>query len=184
MRELRVHLGCGSRIFSGWVNVDAFPGRDVDLVWDLRLRLPFRDNSVKLIYSEHVLEHLSKPGALSLLGECIRVLQPSGMMRIGVPDAGMYIKAYANGESAFFKKLEHLGGAVEPLLSPIDVINQMFRMGGHHLFAWDFNSLSAALTKSGFHAVTRWNAGASSYAGLCLDDPAHAFETLYLECCK
>jgi hypothetical protein len=184
VRELSVHLGCGSRIFAGWVNVDAFPGKGVDLVWDLRVRLPFRDNTAKMIYSEHVLEHLYKPDAVKLLSECIRILQPGGMLRVGVPDAAAYIQAYAKRESAFFKELEHLGGAVEPLSSPIDVINQMFRMGGHHLFAWDLQSLSALLTKIGFHNVTRWNAGTSSCTHLCLDDPAHAFETLYLECCK
>ena len=183
-RELSVHLGCGSRIFAGWVNVDACPGKGVDLVWDLRVRLPIRDNSTKMIYSEHVLEHLYKRDAVKLLNECIRILQPGGMLRMGVPDAALYIQAYANGESAFFGELKHLGGAVEPLINPIDVINQMFRMGGHHLFAWDFQSLSAALTKIGFHNVTRWRAGASSCPELCLDDPAHAFETLYLECCK
>jgi len=183
-RVLSVHLGCGSRIFAGWVNVDACPGKGVDLVWDLRVRLPIRDNTAKMIYSEHVLEHLYKPDAVRLLNECIRILQPGGVLRMGVPDAAVYMQAYANRESVFFEELKHLGGAVEPLSSPIDVINQMFRMGGHHLFAWDFQSLSAVLTRIGFRNVTRWSAGASSCPELCLDDPAHAFETLYLECCK
>jgi predicted SAM-dependent methyltransferase len=183
-RELNVHLGCGSRIFAGWVNVDACPGKGVDLVWDLRERLPLRDDTAKLIYSEHVLEHLYKPEAVKLLNECVRILRPGGIMRLGVPDAAVYIQAYANREWAFFEELKHLGGAVEPLSSPIEVINQMFRMGGHHLFAWDFQSLSAILTKIGFLNVTRWNALESSRPELCLDDPAHAFETLYFECCK
>jgi hypothetical protein len=85
---------------------------------------------------------------------------------------------------AFFEDLKHLGGAVEPLSTPIDVINQMSRMGGHHLFAWDFHAISAVLKNIGFHDLTRWNSGASSCPELCLDDPAHAFETLYFECCK
>lgn len=63
------------------------------------------------------------------------------------------------------------------------MIKQIFRMGGHHVFAWDFQA-SGVLTNIGFRNVTRWNAGASSYRELCLDDPAHAFETLYQECCK
>lgn len=183
-RELRIHLGCGSRLFGGWVNVDACPGKGVDLVWDLRERLPIRDSAAKAIYSEHVLEHLQKHDAVKLLNECIRILQPGGMLRIGVPDAAVYMQAYANGQWAFFEELKYLGGAVAPLSSPIDVINQMFRMGGHHLFAWDFQSLSTVLTGIGFRNVIRWNAGASSCAELCLDDPSHAFETLYLECCK
>jgi hypothetical protein len=182
--ELSIHLGCGSRVFAGWVNVDAHPGKGVDLIWDLRVPLPIRDNTATMVYSEHVLEHLYKPDAIKLLEECFRILQPRGILRMGVPDAAVYIRAYATGQLAFFEELKYRGGAVEPLSTPIDVINQMFRMGGHHLFKWDFQAISTVLKNIGFHDLTRWNSGASSCPELCLDDPADAFETLYFECCK
>src|SRR5262245_35251827 len=57
LNGLRIHLGCGARIVSGWINVDGTSGEGVDLQWDLRYGLPFSDGSAQMIYSEHVLEH-------------------------------------------------------------------------------------------------------------------------------
>jgi lambda repressor-like predicted transcriptional regulator len=33
------------------------------------------------------------------------------------------------------------------------IVNQTFRMGGHHLHAWDFATLDAAMRKTGFSRV-------------------------------
>src|SRR6202022_168180 len=53
---LKLHLGCGPNLKSGWVNIDLFhPGADLQL--DLCEDWPFPDGSVSHIYSEHVFEH-------------------------------------------------------------------------------------------------------------------------------
>jgi predicted SAM-dependent methyltransferase len=183
-RHLRLHLGCGKRIISGWVNIDGIEREGTDLQWDLRQKLPFADGSAELIYSEHVIEHLFEEDALRLFYECYRVLEPGGMMRVGVPDAELYLRNYVTGDTAFFKGLERLGGAVVPLSTPMRVVNQMFRMGGHHLFAWDDVTLVSALTSVGFVGIERWGSRESARQAICLDDPSHAFETLYIEVTK
>ena len=48
-----------------------------------------------------------------------------------------------------------LGGAVEPLETKGAVCNQMFRMGGYHKFAWDFETLQHATRSCGFSNATR-----------------------------
>ena len=181
MKEARLHLGSGERVFPEWINVDACDYPGVDLRWDLRSRLPFRDGAARLIYSEHTLEHLESDEAEALLAECHRLLAPDGRIRIGVPDAGLYLRAYSEGRKEFFTELQHLGGAVRPLTTPIAVVNQSFRMGGAHKYAWDFESLRLALKAAGFVGPTQFASGKASCTELCLDDPEHAFETLYLE---
>jgi len=181
MTDIRLHLGCGKRAASGWVNVDGFKQNGVDLMWDLRSRLPFGNAAVLMIYSEHVLEHLEYEEVEVLLAECHRLLAPNGRIRIGVPDAGIYLRAYSEDRREFFESLQHLGGAARPLTTPIAVINQSFRMGGAHKFAWDFESLRAAFERAGFTAVKQFPSGQASRADLCLDDPSRAFETLYVE---
>ncbi|GFE58585.1 methyltransferase domain-containing protein [Geobacter sp. AOG1] len=52
-------------------------------------RLPFDDNSLDFIYSEHFFEHLFFDEALSLMQECYRVLKPFGVIRTCVPDADL-----------------------------------------------------------------------------------------------
>src|SRR5256885_15595045 len=87
---IKLNLGSGlrPRHVDGWVNVDV--NSDADLQLDLREPLPFPDESVSEIYTEHFLEHLSYPNlddstawdvetpdrpshVLSLLRECRRV---------------------------------------------------------------------------------------------------------------
>ena len=44
---------------------------DSDLCWDLRNPLPFPNNSVAIIYSSHVLEHLHYRELMGLLGRIL-----------------------------------------------------------------------------------------------------------------
>jgi predicted SAM-dependent methyltransferase len=178
----KLHLGCGSRAFAGWINVDGYVQDGVDLVWDLRRRLPFSDGAAELVYSEHTLEHLAKRDALALLGECYRVLQPGGRLRLGLPDAELYIRAYAERKPEFFDFLRKRWAM--PSATPIELLNHSFRMNGNHQYAWDFVTLSAALQRTGFRDVTRWASCSASRPELCLDNPDHVFESLYLEAQK
>jgi predicted SAM-dependent methyltransferase len=183
-RAIRLHFGCGDRLQPGWLNIDALERTGLDLRWDMRDPLPCEPGVAELVYCEHVLEHLEREDADAWLQEINRVLAPGGRLRLGVPDAGAYLHAYAEGRRDFFAQLIHLGGSVRPLETPMETINQMFRMGGHHRYAWDFETLAWALSRAGFVNVLQWPAGQASSPELCLDDPAHAIETLYVEAQK
>lgn len=53
---------------------------------DLREPLPFPDGAFAVVYHSHVLEHLDPEQGARLLGECGRVLEPGGLVRVVVPD--------------------------------------------------------------------------------------------------
>ncbi|MGQ0737263.1 MAG: class I SAM-dependent methyltransferase [Acidobacteriota bacterium] len=183
-QDLRLHLGCGLRATPGWLNIDAVEQPGLDVRWDLRDPLPCEAGVAALIYTEHVLEHLEYEDARALLRELYRLLAPDGRVRLGVPDAELYMQAYIARDTGFFEQQSRIGNPSSPLDTPIKVINQMFRMGGAHRFAWDFETLRQQLVHVGFVNVTRWPAGQGSRADLCLDDPSHAAETLYVEADK
>ncbi len=124
---------------------------------DLRDPLPLLDSSVRHIHCEHALEHLEWEEALALLSECHRVLEPLGSLRLVVPDAERYLIAYSANDRVFFGPLQHLGGSVRALVTRMEVINQMFRMGGAspHRYAWDFETLERSLRQVGFVSVER-----------------------------
>ncbi len=66
------------------------------IFWDCRSGLPFSDGVVAAIYSEHFFEHLDlESEACPFLRECLRCLQPRGVLRIVMPDAGAYLRAYS-----------------------------------------------------------------------------------------
>lgn len=184
LTELKLHLGCGKRIMPGWVNLDCFAAPGIDFECDFRDPLPFADGVATLIYTEHVLEHLEELDAMMLLRECHRVMRPGAKIRLGVPDLEIFIHAYINRDEAFFKHASGIGSPMRPLDTPARVINQMARMGGHHRFAWDFETLKSAFESAGFVQIKKGSPGVSEHESLCLDDPAHAFETLYIEAIK
>src|SRR5262249_4753996 len=67
-------------IFVDWKNADYV----IDLV--ANPNLPFRDGSMSIIYSAHLIEHLPPATLATLLRECHRVLAPGGRIRIECPD--------------------------------------------------------------------------------------------------
>jgi predicted SAM-dependent methyltransferase len=62
----------------------------------LRKRLPWSDNSFDAVFSSHLLEHLHRQEALSLLKEAHRVLVPGGLCRMLVPDLRAIVIEYMN----------------------------------------------------------------------------------------
>ena len=61
---------------------------------DLTKPLPYTDNSITAIFSSHVFEHLFMDEVEKLIGECYRVLKPSGICRVVVPDLEKIIALY------------------------------------------------------------------------------------------
>ena len=68
---------------------------DRDLIcWDLRKGIPFASNTFDVVYHSHFLEHIERDAASGFLKECGRVLKPSGMLRIVVPDLHQLCEEY------------------------------------------------------------------------------------------
>jgi predicted SAM-dependent methyltransferase len=102
--SLKVHLGPGQgKYIEGWLNVDAnFISAKIDLWANLMNPLPFRDNSVEVFYSHHVIEHLPDWYLPQHFQQMFQALSPGGGVRIGAPHAGNAYRKYVEGDINWF----------------------------------------------------------------------------------
>src|SRR5262249_41801669 len=152
-----LNIGCGTCGKPGWVNLDFCPSPGVNCVYDCRRGLPFTDNSVRSIFTEHFFEHIDYTEEVPLfLSECCRVLEPGGLIRVVVPDAEKYLQAYcADGWKDMIRVRPlnpdlsdvHFGSQFS---TKMEVVNAMFRQYFEHKFAWDFETLQFVLNRYGF----------------------------------
>jgi predicted SAM-dependent methyltransferase len=137
---IKLNLGCGLDTPETWINIDGswnawfakfpvikrvlnvlhlLPKKQADIPWskdilvhDVRKGLPFSNNSVDVVYSSHLFEHLYHDDAKKLLMECMRVLRPEGVLRIVVPDFRAMILTYINEyQTNDFNRLEKISPA-------------------------------------------------------------------------
>jgi predicted SAM-dependent methyltransferase len=92
---LLVNIGCGSKPFKGFTNVDSRTDLDIDFpgvdAQDLSI---FHSETVDYIYACHILEHVDRNNTFNTLKEWNRVLNYGGMLRISVPDWDATLKYY------------------------------------------------------------------------------------------
>ena len=82
----KINMGCGWRNFgSSWIHIDSGDYDHLNYKSITNLQ-QFEDNSIDLIYASHVIEYFDRAQVLPLLKEWKRVLKPSGIFRIAVPN--------------------------------------------------------------------------------------------------
>ncbi len=151
----KINLGSGPACKHGYLNIDLFPGADLTL--DLREGLPFESNCCEIIFSEHFFEHIDYPEPVRhLFKECLRVLQPDGILRFSVPDTEWPLHDYRDGSNAPYF-LACNGNSWHPsyCTTRLEHINYHFRQDGQHRFAYDEETVRKLLEPLGFSEVTR-----------------------------
>jgi len=167
----KLHLGAGSNLLPGWANID-FCG---PIAWDLRKPLPVSRGSVRLIYSEHFIEHLKREEGLRLLKDCRDLLSPGGVIRIATPDLKSLLETYLAGE---FSGVPDAGWSPR---SPCEMVNDAMRLWGHQ-FVYDEPELRCVMEEAGFSNVRRVQWGRSDIPELRnLESRPPASDDLILE---
>ena len=156
----RLHVGCGRNRFKNWINSDVT--LDSDLIVFLQKRLPFKKNHLDLIYSEHVLEHVSYDTGVFFLKEAYRVLRPQGVLRIAMPDLDDLVDNFQND----WRCMDWVKWPQFAFIQTrAEMINIAFRWWGHrHLY--NREELERALKSSGFKNIRFEAPGQSQHQDL------------------
>ncbi|MHB8430550.1 MAG: class I SAM-dependent methyltransferase [Acidimicrobiales bacterium] len=169
--HLRLHLGSGGNNLSGWINLDLV-GAHADVAWDLRRPLPFAPATAEAVFLEHVLEHMTVGEGLTVLRNCRKVLIPGGVLRLGVPDAGLYATGYVTGDQSV-RRLRP--GRPTAMLA----LSEVFQEHGH-VSAWDGETLCLVVDEAGFDEASVMPGGTSRIEPTP-DSAVRIPETVYVE---
>jgi len=124
-------------------------------------RIPLPDDSVEVLYSSHMLEHLDRNSAKKFIKEAYRVLQPQGIIRICVPDLRKMIERYIHeGDADAF--LEQTLLAKPDASGIVERIHYLVVGDRHHKWMYDDKSLRRLLIEHGFRHVDTLPPGSTS----------------------
>jgi len=190
-QNVYANVGCGSWGLKDWINVDLGNHENVSYRFDCSKSVPFADDSVKGLFTEHFFEHLDYDTEVPFfLKDCHRALQKGGVMRIVVPDAEKYLFGYVQPGWDYLKQTRPLDNDLNDLLmgmqyqTKMQLINEVFRQGGQHKYAWDFETMRLSLLKAGFTEIYKMAFLESKDPHLKIDQESRRPESLYVEAIK
>lgn len=147
----KIEVGSGRTPKPGFYTCDIRPLPNIDFVCSADA-LPFANNSIKQLYSRHLIEHFTLKEFLKVLGEWNRVLKVGGELYIVCPNILWHLQQILTGEHNSFYAKE-------------SGINQRF-WGFGSLFGWNqdvydchkfgyyFDLLKDILSDFGFGEIT------------------------------
>lgn len=175
----RLNWGCGGAGEAGWINSDLKAGPRVDISSDIRDGLPLEPDSIDYAVSIHALQEIPYPDLVPVLGELRRVLKPDGVLRLGLPDLELAIRAYRDADRSYFvvpdEEAESLGAKL---------VTQVVWYG-YSRTPFTFGFAREVLGRAGFRSITRcgFRQTASPYPKIVELDNRER-ETLFVEAVK
>lgn len=174
--ELKVVFGGHWSDHPGWLLLN-------EQQQDVTKRLSFADNSIDVVFAEHVIEHLPFAGAVGFLQESFRALKPVGVCRILCPMLDRMMTADfsdANGRENVRNSLLPYFASEHAILSgtlKLDGLNAdpmafLFNgtyMGHGHRFIWTTGLMIKVMTAIGFRSARRYGPGEGSRPADCIE---------------
>lgn len=222
---LKLNIGCGPNIVPDWENINNSSGILIQKILPLRILvniteritgrhlyvripksvrkcdaaglLPYKSETVEVIYSSHMIEHLFRCQVELSLREAFRVLKRGGVLRLVVPDLERKARAYlARLEKVRaglldicpadeFLRSTLLGCEQKPSgLAIARIYRAFFTDEGHH-WMWDAPSLMTVVRQIGFREVRERAFLQSSIPEVqYLDLDSRRTESIYIEAYK
>lgn len=157
---LRLHIGCGTQVRAGWVNIDRV-ARAREVVTDVDpAALPYPDGAVCEVLAEHVFEHFSFHEEGDVWREMARVLRPGGTLTIEVPDFAWMCERFLTARDEWREfyvvgHADHYAGCGKTLDQRWGILQTMFfgnqnGQGQFHRSAYTAGKIHAIAAQLGF----------------------------------
>ena len=153
----KINFGCYIGMFHyGWENTDVLDltnfaksnGYRFSCVDTAKPLVKYGTNSTDLIFSSHMLEHLTREDGFKWLKECFRILKPGGIIRIAVPDTDLIARSMINRDTEWFK---HFSPGAEACNTSIERAIEVILP--QHLWFYNCENLETTLGAAGFSDI-------------------------------
>lgn len=140
-----IDLGAGDAPSQGAIAFDRRMRPTTRVVGDVRA-LPFRTGVADVLVSHHCLEHLSRDEGREALAEWLRVLKPSGILEIAVPDLEACARTVLRG----------IASKNDALVAQItaNIYGGQSYAENFHKWGYTLSTLTQVLHTAGFATVT------------------------------
>lgn len=147
---IKINLGCGNDIRPGYINIDRYNNTGlVDINADLS-SLPFKDNTVSEIFTNHVFEHIGIREIYNVVDEWKRILKPGGKLELHLPNLEKEVNIWLSTTDN--KKWEEVHR----------IFGSQSHTGNSHLCGFNPGSLRSFLERFNF-IIDSCNIGNSGY---------------------
>ncbi len=142
---MKFNIGCGKRNFGkDWIHIDGGEFKHINSK-DIFIK-DYKENSAELIYASHFIEYFNREEVVPLLQRWKKVLKPSGVLRLAVPNFEAYAKLYID------KKIS-LDDSLGPLYGKIKMGNKII----YHKTTYDYTSLRNLLEEVGMRNIRKYD---------------------------
>jgi len=151
---------------------------------DATKQIPLPDQSVEVLYTSHMVEHLDRTAVRRFLREACRVLAPNGIIRIVIPDLRKLVDQYiAEGNADVFMERTLL--TLPRSRHLLDRLKHLVVGDRHHLWMYDGPSMCRLLSAAGFREPRLLAPGSTTIPNPgALDLYERAEESAYVEALK
>jgi len=161
----KLEIGCGYNPQPGYIHMDVRKLSQVDIVCNFEKdKLPYPDNSLSEILTNHVIEHISYRSLPFVLSEWNRVLCSGGRIFMRTPNLEFICKSYLENKTTKewpadekYVKDNLASEVTSGWWANIKLFaGQDYESNFHHL-CFDFNMAKELLERYGFHKVKQLN---------------------------
>lgn len=151
---IKIHFGAGKKIFKNYLNSDIIGNIPINIT----KKLPFKNNSVDVIYSSHLIEHIYQKEFIKYLKESYRILKNNGYQIIQTPCLEKVSKIlYSNSKNKDFILKEHERYSLIKPVKPAMYINDLMHICFAHKYLYDFETISFLAKKLKYSKIEKLN---------------------------
>ena len=155
-KKINIQFGAGSgklgearkSVLETFLNTDIFGHIPIDI----NSNLPFKKDTVDIIFSSHLIEHIFQRKADLFFKESYRVLKNKGNLIIATPTIEKMVEILYGKNIKFKNQIysEHLNSFLGRPPTPARLINAMTHINYGHKFLFDYETLKDLAIKNGF----------------------------------